>query len=1335
MAGRKSKGKPRGTRESPLEVKFREWKSLLPTNPDCEPLGTDTLVKIFETADELVHVDVERRQLVVSTLSTPGGLQCILELIEIFALEEKRKPALQSAVSSLFFVIGHHQILDSAILQTPLTTIYMTIWEKAETCALGLFAVVEEAGQTFSLEDVEVTLAVLSRFLLCSESKALANEGQSIVRVLEDKMHSLTIECDNSTAVNIRRLLSRSKAPRGRKLTEKLSPSLLSKTRGKSDNPGDGPGDVSPSGRRHDNDFADIRQIRIFPTFQEITSEREPYLPHLDPNYLHLDGTDGLIDRHFRLYREDVIADMRDTIRNIITQQKQPALRSRAPANTAKFNSYQNLVLQRLACDRFEGLVTTVGVNQPREVRTMNTKARESWWNSAGRLQPGVLVCLLDATGQAIFCTVLEQRRKFSGENTNNKAGNDSSHDLSSDPRQAVFSLVLADSKDIQALTELFASGRRGLTLLEFPKIISQTFQPTLAALQSMIGKDDLPFVELLAPKNIDNPGVTVEPPMFTQMKDFEFDLSPLTLGRQPLELPLHGPFDMNILVEGSTLDRKQAEALVHALTRRLALLQGPPGTGKSFISVALLRVLLATKDITNIGPILVVTYTNHALDQTLEHCIDQDITNVIRIGSRSKSERLENMNLRSVAKGMPKTKLEKRQADHQSSALQGKAGSVNEAIQSILEPDNAIDLMEYLKYCYPEYHQQFWARDEKAIKNSFQFKPIASWLQKGRRDDLNPTCTAQELLSRNADAIWQMSLNERKCLYTFWVNGYRANRKEAFYAAMRQYFAVKKLDDAARREVDLRCLAGADIIGMTTSGLARNLDLLKRLPIKVVLVEEAGEILEAHTLTALLPAIEHAILVGDHLQLKPSVERFQLASESHGGKKYSLDLSLFERLVSPPVGIPSLKLPCSTLGTQRRMRPAISSLIRETLYPHLEDDPSVESYPEVTGMRDCLYWLDHASPEQGGGYSEQTSMSKSNDYEVKCVVALATHLLSQGVYRPKDIAVITPYLGQMFRLKTALSVVSEVALDDRDEGQLREAGFIDSGYMEFSEDSKETSLLDALKVATVDNFQGEEAKVVIVSLVRSNQLNQCGFLRTPNRINVLLSRAKHGMYIVGNRNTSAGVPMWAKVLSIFEEQGNIGRSLKLSCPRHPETVMEAFEPADFQRLSPEGGCTLPCDRPLPCGHACKQLCHSDLRHTSVKCLEPCERMKKGCDHPCQWNCGDACEPKCVELLAETTITLACGHTLKDVRCWQRQDQSSLVCNVVLDKHINRCGHTVRVPCHENVQDRDFLDCDTPCGGKLRKCGHICQAPCFACPIWEDGTRNHAACAQCSGYA
>jgi superfamily I DNA and/or RNA helicase len=87
---------------------------------------------------------------------------------------------------------------------------------------------------------------------------------------------------------------------------------------------------------------------------------------------------------------------------------------------------------------------------------------------------------------------------------------------------------------------------------------------------------------------------------------------------------------------------------------------------------------------------------------------------------------------------------------------------------------------------------------------------------------------------------------------------------------------------------------------------------------------------------------------------------------------------------------------------------------------------------------------------------------------------------------------------------------------------------------------------------------------VVIISLVRCNQQRKCGFLRTSNRINVLLSRAKHGMYIVGNTETSSHVSMWGEVLNLLHEGGNVGTSLELCCPRHPETPLVVTTPDDF---------------------------------------------------------------------------------------------------------------------------------------------------------------------------
>ncbi|KAF2188466.1 hypothetical protein K469DRAFT_525717, partial [Zopfia rhizophila CBS 207.26] len=70
-------------------------------------------------------------------------------------------------------------------------------------------------------------------------------------------------------------------------------------------------------------------------------------------------------------------------------------------------------------------------------------------------------------------------------------------------------------------------------------------------------------------------------------------------------------------------LDQGQCEAIITALTHEFALVRGPPGTGKSYIGLQLVKALLENKAKAQLGPIIVVCHTNHALDQFLERLIN----------------------------------------------------------------------------------------------------------------------------------------------------------------------------------------------------------------------------------------------------------------------------------------------------------------------------------------------------------------------------------------------------------------------------------------------------------------------------------------------------------------------------------------------------------------------------------------------------------------------------------------------------------------------------------------------------------------------------------------
>ncbi len=79
---------------------------------------------------------------------------------------------------------------------------------------------------------------------------------------------------------------------------------------------------------------------------------------------------------------------------------------------------------------------------------------------------------------------------------------------------------------------------------------------------------------------------------------------------------------------------------------------------------------------------------------------------------------------------------------------------------------------------------------------------------------------------------------------------------------------------------------------------------------------------------------------------------------------------------------------------------------------------------------------------------------------------------------------------------------------------------------------------------------QGEENDVVLLSLVRNNKAGAIGFLKMRNRINVLLSRARHGLIMLGNAASLEAnkrrAPMWHQVLDMLDQQGRVGQALQV---------------------------------------------------------------------------------------------------------------------------------------------------------------------------------------------
>jgi hypothetical protein len=1297
--------------------------------------------KFFQTGWNLIESeDAGIRQHVITKLGAEAGLAIIKTLTDIMDASQKDETTVlifKERTLPFYRIISHPDVLSSLILETPVDTIYTFLFGPGGRRGLGMFRSTATAISGMMLEhspsDEEVStiaisssLAVLDRLIEINQSAQVIEGFTSIVEKISACIpENFMVPNAQQSLTRIRRRLhigsSLPLAPPQSTPQKPLSAAFeLSQ---------DLPGNLANKGARHDNDHASIADIQILPTAQEIASPRPEYLPLVDSTLHHLSGLAGLLDRQFRLLREDTVGQLRDAVREEVTRLEHPnrnVPRTHQGQGVRKL-IYQNVRFFRMSVDRKKGLQVVAEFDQPPQINNKSMKQREDWWKGSKLLQVDSLVCFVSSNGKIIFLSVCDSISPFHGRkdsDSDDKRKSDDTPSLFRQANRASVLLGLAEYKLADAIwiSTHTAPSKTRQSLVEFPGVLLPSFQPTLQALQEMSRKLSLPFAEIVAPDSQTSAAV-IKPPAYATKRGFSFNLD--VLAGVPLTLKPGQAFDFAKLDGGSTLDEAQQIAVIQALSTGLALIQGPPGTGKSYTGVAIIKALLHNRKAAELGPIICVCYTNHALDQLLEHLVRDGVMQVLRLGSRSKSDLLKNLTLHHVREGVVPTKTEKHDKWEHNRDIGETLREIEDILYGLQNADSWSNIQAHLMRTHDPHFKELFGKgvDEDGFQEvkGRKFRVVESWLRGAPKKLASNRPVAQ----LSAIPLREMSTSERRALHKYWIEQRSAQLTNDLTHALDSYHGSKSALDRCHRELDLRCLREAHVIGVTTSGLARNIELLQRVRAKVMLCEEAGEVLEAHTLTAFLPGVEHAILIGDHEQLRPQINNYELQHDNPKGKRYSLDISLFERLVRPQMG--NLQVPLNTLKTQRRMHPSISELVRVPLYPDLQDHPSVLEYPEVDGMRDRLYWLDHQEKEDPRP-TQAVSLSRTNTFEVEMVAALVSHLVRQGTYRNEDIAVITPYLGQLQKLKKRLANSFEIVVGDRDQEELEAQGLQDD--LETSTDGQvqvqKTTLLNALKIATVDNFQGEEAKVVVISLVRSNDERKCGFLKTSNRVNVLLSRARHGMYIIGNSDTSRPVPMWAEVLSILERSDNIGPTLALCCPRHKETTIEVSVPDDFARLAPEGGCAKRCSSRLLCGHSCPNMCHSSSLHNAVRCLERCPRTKKGCEHECPRPCGDLCEPKCQVVVFN--IPLPCGHIARQLRCHEAQLPKEVRCQVQMEQVMERCKHKIRVSCHELPLNVDY-PCSATCGAALT-CGHNCMHVCKDCNTRIEGVivETHGVC-------
>ncbi|TGZ77525.1 NFX1-type zinc finger-containing protein 1 [Ascodesmis nigricans] len=948
--------------------------------------------------------------------------------------------------------------------------------------------------------------------------------------------------------------------------------------------------DFAPGGR-HDNDFVDFRQISILPTADELTSKEPPFLltaEALDDPETADERLGIYISNQFRLLREDMLGEMRDEL--LIAQGYKKGKHRGVKLEDLKFDGALDFGQQN------SGGITEPRSRQPLGIRLIcksgfgrlqSTKSQDDRRNQLKNdrkfLQHQAFACLLIDKEVVAFPTIYRNLDL-----------------LAENPPKIVLQIGDSPVNNAKLLTKLKESKKYKIDLIQIDTAVF-AYEPVLRRLQ------DIKNLELHEEILHYAPGTTIDPPPnppqnIIEMINDQPDADLQDILNFQLKTPL-------------ILDDSQRKSLLMSLTQRVSLIQGPPGTGKSFIGALLTKILFDNTKKT----ILIATYTNHALDTFLEDLLQYGIPHdhILRIGGRA-ADTVERLSLYN----QPRTRLDSK-AWKRVAVLKTEAENLEREIRAEMKDfmNTTIgneQLMNYLQFEEPLYYEAFEmpTSDDgmkvvgKKGKGVNKYYLIDQW-----RQNQLPAKSFGDKITGRFEHIWKMPKENRSAVMQKWREALLSEAVEKIVGLMKEYNECQMAATKADNERFNTVIKSKRIIACTTTGAAKYVDQLQAASPEILLVEEAGEILESHILTALGKDTEQLILIGDHKQLRPKINNYSLSVEK--GEGYDLNVSMFERLVRKG-------FPHQALSQQHRMRPEISALVRALTYPDLRDADKTKNRPNIRGLQDNLIFIAHNFQEDENRQMRSLSdemtnkSSKQNLYEVEMILRCVKYLSQQG-YGTGDMVILTPYLGQLGLLHQRLKAMAETdpVLNDLDTHDLVAAGLMPAASAKLAKRS--------IRLATIDNYQGEESDIVLVSLTRGNPSHDIGFMFSPERLNVLLSRARNGLIMIGNAETFAqsrkGGELWTKLFGLLKEGGHIYEGLPIVCHRHPDKKSILSYPAQFDEQVPDGGCIQPCGSMLSCGvHQCPYRCHQLSDHSKMQCevimTDICPN-----NHPRTWKC------------------------------------------------------------------------------------------------------------------
>jgi ATP-dependent RNA/DNA helicase IGHMBP2 len=294
----------------------------------------------------------------------------------------------------------------------------------------------------------------------------------------------------------------------------------------------------------------------------------------------------------------------------------------------------------------------------------------------------------------------------------------------------------------------------------------------------------------------------------------------------------------------------------------------------------------------------------------------------------------------------------------------------------------------------------------------------------------------------------------------------------------------------------------------ITATLIGTNSNILKNRRFSTVFIDEAAQALEPACWIPILKA-DKVVMAGDHCQLPPTVK-------SKEAEKAGLSYTLFEKIVAILKAKPDTEQHFYTmLEVQYRMHETIMEFSNQMFYGgllkaaesvahHTLNDnllPTNTNFEPI--INEVFEWIDTA----GCGFIEKQDTESASLQNPEEASILLQHLTTLLAHFPNladiQIGIISPYKAQV-NLLNELIASHEV-------------------------------LRNHVEANTVDSFQGQERDIIYISLVRSNEEGEIGFLRDTRRMNVAMTRAKKKLVMIGDSATLGNNPFYEKLLSYID--------------------------------------------------------------------------------------------------------------------------------------------------------------------------------------------------------